>query len=62
MAFVNKMDRMGADFLGVVEQLESAWRQCRPDPVPIGAEDEFAGVVDLIKMKAIHWRRSRPWA
>ena len=56
MVFVNKMDRAGADFLSVVEQLRE---RLGANPVPlqmtIGAEDEFAGVVDLIKMKAIHW-------
>ncbi len=56
MAFVNKMDRAGADFLRVVQQIE-ARLGAHPIPIqiPIGAEDEFAGVIDLIKMKAIHW-------
>jgi len=56
MAFVNKMDRAGADFLRVVQQIE-ARLGANPVPIqiPIGAEDEFVGVVDLIKMKAIHW-------
>ncbi|GAA6168713.1 elongation factor G [Sessilibacter corallicola] len=56
MVFVNKMDRAGANFRSVVEQLES---RLGATPVPlqmtIGAEDEFKGVVDLIKMKAILW-------
>ncbi len=56
MVFVNKMDRAGADFRSVVEQLES---RLGATPVPlqmtIGAEDEFKGVVDLVKMKAILW-------
>lgn len=56
MAFVNKMDRSGADFLRVVEQIRE---RLGANPIPmqlaIGAEEEFEGVVDLIKMKAIHW-------
>ncbi|KPV93789.1 MULTISPECIES: elongation factor G [Pseudoalteromonas] len=56
MIFVNKMDRVGADFLMVVEQVKS---RLGAVPVPIqlaiGAEDDFKGVVDLIKMKAINW-------
>ena len=56
MAFVNKMDRSGADFLRVVEQIKT---RLGANPVPmqlaIGAEEDFEGVVDLIKMKAIHW-------
>jgi len=56
MAFVNKMDRAGADFLRVVEQIETRLAS-KPIPVqlPIGAEENFEGVVDLIKMKAIYW-------
>ncbi|HED32847.1 MAG TPA: elongation factor G [Gammaproteobacteria bacterium] len=56
MAFVNKMDRSGADFLRVVEQIKERLG-ARPVPVqlPIGAEEDFEGVVDLIKMKALHW-------
>ena len=56
VAFVNKMDRAGADFLRCVEQIRSRLRG-NPIPIqlPIGAEDEFAGVVDLVKMKAIAW-------
>ncbi|KXF82871.1 elongation factor G [Enterovibrio coralii] len=56
MVFVNKMDRAGADFLRVVEQIKV---RLGATPVPIhlniGAEDEFSGVIDLIKMKAINW-------
>ena len=56
MVFVNKMDRAGADFMLVVEQLRE---RLGANPVPlqltIGAEDEFKGVVDLVKMKAILW-------
>ncbi|RZF95099.1 elongation factor G [Pseudoalteromonas sp. CO302Y] len=56
MIFVNKMDRTGADFLTVVEQVESRLG-ATPVPIqlPIGAEDDFKGVIDLIKMKAINW-------
>jgi len=56
LAFVNKMDRSGANFLRVVEQIEQRLKS-RPVPLqlPIGAEDSFKGVVDLIKMKAIWW-------
>ncbi len=56
MAFVNKMDRAGANFLRVVEQIRD---RLGSNPVPIqlaiGAEENFEGVVDLIKMKAIYW-------
>jgi elongation factor G len=56
MAFVNKMDRMGADFFRVVGQLEERLGATAvPVQVPIGAEENFSGVVDLIKMKAIIW-------
>ena len=56
LAFINKMDRDGADFDKVVGQLKSRLG-ANPVPmqVPIGVEDEFDGVVDLLKMKAIHW-------
>ena len=56
MAFINKMDRVGADFLRVVEQIKDRLG-ANPIPVqlPIGAEDEFEGVVDLIRMKSIFW-------
>ena len=56
IVFVNKMDRMGANFLRVVEQIK---QRLGANPVivqlPIGAEETFAGVIDLIKMKAIEW-------
>jgi elongation factor G len=56
MAFVNKMDRVGANFFRVVEQLKTRLRALPvPIQVPIGAEEGFAGVVDLVKMKAIRW-------
>ncbi|MBT6073557.1 MAG: elongation factor G, partial [Gammaproteobacteria bacterium] len=56
MAFVNKMDRAGADFLRVVSQIKD---RLGANPIPIqmaiGAEENFKGVVDLIRMKAINW-------
>ncbi|MET0028689.1 MAG: elongation factor G [Candidatus Thiodiazotropha sp.] len=56
MAFVNKMDRMGADFFRVVKQLkERLGAVAVPVQVPVGAEDGFKGVIDLIKMKSIVW-------
>ena len=59
MVFVNKMDRTGADFLRVVEQIKD---RLGANPVPIqlniGTEDDFNGVVDLIKMKAINWNEA----
>ena len=56
MAFVNKMDRTGADFFRVAAQLQKRLGAVAvPIQVPIGAEEKFAGVVDLIKMKAINW-------
>jgi elongation factor G len=59
MIFVNKMDRTGADFLAVVDQVKNRLG-ATPVPIqlPIGAEDEFKGVIDLIKMKAINWNES----
>jgi elongation factor G len=59
IVFVNKMDRTGADFLLVVEQLNSRLKaNAVPIHLAIGAEDDFTGVVDLIKMKAINWNES----
>ncbi|MCY1205675.1 Elongation factor G [compost metagenome] len=56
LAFVNKMDRTGANFFKVYDQLKTRLR-ANPVPVviPIGAEDTFKGVIDLVKMKAIIW-------
>ncbi|MDB5774945.1 MAG: Translation elongation factor, partial [Herbaspirillum sp.] len=56
LAFVNKMDRTGANFFKVYEQMRARLK-ANPVPmqVPIGAEDKFEGVVDLVKMKAIYW-------
>jgi len=59
LAFINKMDRSGADFFRVIKQIES---RLGGKPVvmqiPIGAEDYFDGIVDLIKMKAVYWDES----
>ena len=56
MAFVNKMDRMGADFFRVAKQLEDRLGATAvPVMLPIGSEESFAGVIDLVKMKAIYW-------
>jgi elongation factor G len=59
LAFVNKMDRVGANFFKVYDQMKS---RLNGNPVviqvPIGAEDKFAGVVDLVRMKAIFWDES----
>ena len=56
LAFVNKMDRTGANFFKVYDQMRSRLK-ANPVPlqIPIGAEDSFEGVVDLIKMKGIYW-------
>lgn len=56
MAFINKMDRSGANFLRVVEQIkERLGASPVPMQLPIGAEEGFEGVVDLVRMKAIYW-------
>lgn len=56
VVFVNKMDRMGANFLRVIEQIR---QRLSSNPVimqlPIGSEDTFSGVIDLVKMQSIHW-------
>ena len=59
LAFVNKMDRQGANFFRVVEQMKTRLR-ANPVPIviPVGAEDNFEGVVDLLKMKAIIWNEA----
>ncbi|PNX45379.1 MAG: translation elongation factor G [Thermoplasmata archaeon M11B2D] len=56
MVFVNKMDRIGADFYNVEDQIRERLK-ANPVPIqiPIGAEDQFKGVIDLVKMKAILW-------
>jgi elongation factor G len=56
LAFVNKMDRVGANFLRVVEQVKlRLGSYAVPIQLPIGAEDQFKGVVDLVRMKAVYW-------
>ena len=59
LAFVNKMDRSGADFLRVVQQIK---QRLGANPVPIqlniGAEEKFEGVIDLVRMKAIYWNEA----
>jgi elongation factor G len=56
MAFINKMDRAGADFLRVVKQIKQRLGSFPvPIQLPIGAEDKFKGQIDLLKMKAIYW-------
>jgi elongation factor G len=56
IGFVNKMDRAGADFLNVVKQVkEMLGSKAVPLQLPIGAEDDFIGVVDLVKMKGVIW-------
>ena len=56
LAFVNKMDRQGADFFKVFEQMKARLK-ANPVPIqiPIGAEEKFEGVIDLVRMKAIYW-------
>src|SRR6185503_18979611 len=57
ICFVNKMDRIGANFRRTLEQIET---KLQGNPVaiqlPIGSEDRFTGVIDLIRMKAIRWK------
>ena len=56
LVFVNKMDRTGADFLRVIQQIDDRLgAKAIPVQLPIGSEEGFSGVVDLIKMKAIYW-------
>lgn len=56
LAFVNKMDRQGADFFRVVQMMKDRLK-ANPVPIviPVGAEEHFSGVIDLIKMREIHW-------
>lgn len=59
LAFVNKMDRSGANFMRVLEQIKTRLKaQPIPIQLPIGAEDRFEGVIDLVKMKAIYWEEA----
>ncbi|AEJ02575.1 translation elongation factor G [Nitrosomonas sp. Is79A3] len=56
LAFVNKMDRSGANFMRVYDQIKTRLKAVPvPIQLPIGAEDKFEGVIDLVKMKAIYW-------
>ena len=59
LAFVNKMDRQGSDFFKVFEQMKTRLK-ANPVPmqIPIGSEDDFKGIVDLVKMKAVYWDES----
>ena len=59
LVFVNKMDRTGADYLRVVDQLvERLGANPVPIQLPLGAEEKFVGVIDLVKMKALYWEES----
>ena len=59
IAFVNKMDRTGANFLRVVDQLKTRLgANAVPLQLPVGSEENFTGVVDLIKMKSINWNEA----
>ena len=59
IAFINKMDRTGANFLRAVEQIRTRLKgNAVPLQLPIGAEDNFKGVIDLVKMKAINWNEA----
>src|SRR5207344_3666989 len=56
LAFINKMDRQGADFFKSYGHIQTRLRgNPVPIQIPIGAEDKFEGVVDLVRMKAIYW-------
>src|SRR5581483_1819273 len=57
LCFINKMDRVGADFFHSVETIVTRLK-CRPVPIqlPVGKEDQFKGVIDLVEMKALLWR------
>ena len=56
LAFINKMDRTGADFFGVVDEIQSILgANAVPVVVPIGSEEKFSGLIDLIRMKAIYY-------
>ncbi len=58
IAFVNKMDRMGADFFGVVEQIkEKLGANAVPFQIPIGSDEDFVGLIDLIERKAYTWSK-----
>ena len=58
ICFINKMDRVGADFFHAVDTIVARLK-CKPVPIqlPIGAEDQFKGVIDLVEQKAVHLAR-----
>ncbi len=59
IAFVNKMDRVGADFIGVVNEIrEKLGKRAGPIQLPVGTEEDFIGVIDLLKLKKIIWSKS----
>lgn len=59
IAFVNKMDRVGADFFGVLEEIQSTFdANAVPVVIPIGREEKFEGVIDLIEMKAVYYDKT----
>ncbi|QJC34611.1 elongation factor G [Enterobacteriaceae endosymbiont of Donacia crassipes] len=56
IAFINKMDRMGANFIKVIKQIQNnLLTEAIPLQLPIGSEDQFTGIIDLIQMKALNW-------
>jgi elongation factor G len=56
LAFVNKMDRVGADFFNVVEMLKTKFHvNALPIQIPIGSENNFSGIIDIVEMKALKW-------
>ncbi len=56
IAFVNKMDRVGADFFGVVDEIQDEFKaNAVPVVVPIGQEENFSGIIDLVNMKAVYY-------
>ncbi|QJC33795.1 elongation factor G [Enterobacteriaceae endosymbiont of Donacia provostii] len=56
IAFINKMDRMGANFIKVIKQIKNnLLTEAIPLQLPIGSEDQFTGIIDLIQMKALNW-------
>lgn len=56
IAFINKMDRVGADYFSVLEEIKTKLgKKIAPIQIPIGSEDTFKGIIDLVKMKAITW-------
>ncbi|QJC35798.1 elongation factor G [Enterobacteriaceae endosymbiont of Donacia sparganii] len=59
IAFINKMDRMGANFIKVIKQIQdNLLTEAVPLQLPIGSEDKFTGIIDLIQMKALNWNEN----